>query len=144
MERAGGMVLFWNIEVKVVQVQHTAFTIEAHIEDQINNCDWWMIGIYASCDDSIRRQQWSVIQRRKHLWGSNWMIAGDFNDIFSNEEKWGGRTREEWTFNDIRTFINENQLVDTGYEGQPWTWSNNWEGNGEIKQRLDRTLSSAQ
>ncbi|XP_027088449.1 uncharacterized protein [Coffea arabica] len=96
MERAGGMVLYWSAHTKVLQVQHTAFTLEAHIEDQSSSSDWWMVGIYASCDDSIRRQQWSVIQRRKHLWG------------------------------------------------QPWTWSNNWEGDGEIKQRLHRALSSVQ
>ena len=29
-----------------------------------------------------------------------------------------------------------------GYEGQPWTWCNNWGNEGEIKQRLDRALSS--
>ncbi|XP_071924654.1 uncharacterized protein [Coffea arabica] len=72
------------------------------------------------------------------------MIAGDFNDICSNEKKLRGRIKEEWTFNDFRNFINENQPIDIGCEGQPWTWSNNWEGDGEIKQRLDRTLNSAQ
>ncbi|XP_027102957.1 uncharacterized protein [Coffea arabica] len=32
--------------------------------------------------------------------------------------------------------------MDVGYKGHPWTWCNNWDGDGEIKQRLDRGLSS--
>ena len=31
--------------------------------------------------------------------------------------------------------------MDIEHEGNPRTWSNNWE-NGEIKQRLDRELNS--
>ncbi|XP_071937637.1 uncharacterized protein [Coffea arabica] len=33
-------------------------------------------------------------------------------------------------------------LVDIHFEGNPWTWSNQWENEGEIKQRLNRCLSS--
>ncbi|XP_071918894.1 uncharacterized protein [Coffea arabica] len=66
---------------------------------------------------------------------------GDFNDVCSNEEKWGGRMREEWSFHDFKNFIQETQMIDIGFEGNPWTWCNQWK-TGEIKQRLDRGLSS--
>nr|XP_027093667.1 uncharacterized protein LOC113714070 [Coffea arabica] len=75
--------------------------------------------------------------------GNKWLMAGDFKDITSNSEKWGGRCRVEWSFNDFKNFISANQLVDLGYEGQPWTWCNNWGNEGEIKQRLDKAMSSA-
>ena len=68
------------------------------------------------------------------------MVAGDFNDIVSNEEKWGGRSREEWTFRDFKQFIADNELIDVGFDGNPRTWCNNWENEGEIKQMLDRML----
>ncbi|XP_071921866.1 uncharacterized protein [Coffea arabica] len=32
--------------------------------------------------------------------------------------------------------------MDIGFEGKPWTWINNWNGNGEVKERLDRGLCS--
>nr|XP_027120622.1 uncharacterized protein LOC113737621 [Coffea arabica] len=35
----------------------------------------------------------------------------------------------------------ENQLVDIGFKGNPWTWCNQWQ-DGEIRQRLDSELSS--
>ncbi|XP_027076005.1 uncharacterized protein [Coffea arabica] len=54
----------------------------------------------------------------------------------------GGRTRPNWTFTDFKDFINKNELLDVGFEGLSWTWSKLWEGEGEIKQRLDRALAS--
>ena len=33
-------------------------------------------------------------------------------------------------------------MLDIGFIGQPWTWCNNWEQGGLIKQRLDRGLST--
>mgnify|MGYP004717959705 CR=1 FL=1 len=45
--------------------------------------------MYANYDAQIRKQQWKVLSERKRLWGKKFVIAGDFNDIVSNEEKWG-------------------------------------------------------
>ncbi|XP_027171734.1 uncharacterized protein LOC113771340 [Coffea eugenioides] len=140
MNRSGGMALMWKEEVKIKQVIKAAFTIEAHVEDRETKTTLWFIGIYASCDNLIRKSQWKVVKDRKKLWGEKWIIAGDFNDILSNEEKWEGRWREENSFTDFNNFINDNQLVDIGFEGNPWTWSNNWEDVGEVKERLNRGL----
>ena len=95
-----------------------------------------------SCDANIRKEQWKVSTLRQQLWGDKWLLAGDFNDILSNEEKWGGRVREERSFKDFNSFVENNRLVDLGFTGNPWTWSNNWEDEGEIRQRLDRGLST--
>lgn len=81
-----------------------------------------------------------MIGQRKTLWGDKWILAGDFNDIISNKEKWGGSTRSDRTFKDFKEFISDNELIDLGFDGHPWTWSNNWENGGEIRQRLDRAL----
>ena len=142
MNKAGGMMALWNYEVIVMDIKTTAFTMEFQIKDTEKNEDWWFIGIYASADDQIRRKQWEVVQRRKVLWGHKWIITGDFNDITSNEEKWGGRKREQGSFQDFNNFIEHNGLIDIGFEGNPWTWSNHWSHEGEIKQRLDRALVS--
>ena len=57
MNKAGGMALLWKDEVKILEVLTTTFTIEAHVEDLEVNCDWWFVGIYASCEHQIRHQQ---------------------------------------------------------------------------------------
>nr|XP_027122295.1 uncharacterized protein LOC113739247 [Coffea arabica] len=113
MDRKEGMALFWNHDIQVRKMVTTALTIEALVIDPDTQVEWWFIGVYMSCDANIRKEQWKVLTLRQQLWGDKWLLAGDFNDILFNEEKWGGRT-----------------------------WSNNWEDEGEIRQRLDRGLST--
>lgn len=52
----------------------------------------------------------------------------------------GRNSRPLGSFNVFKTFISSNELLDLGYEGLPWTWSNGWEREAEIKERLDRAL----
>ena len=65
--RLGGMALMWNSEVHILEICQTALTIEAHVIDPETQVDWWLIGIYASYQDIIRRNPWKVINRRKAL-----------------------------------------------------------------------------
>ncbi|XP_071932975.1 uncharacterized protein [Coffea arabica] len=103
---------------------------------------WWLVGIYASTDERVRVQQWEIIGEKKKEWGEKWIAVGNFNDIYSNGEKWGGKERSEGSFREFNRFILGNELVDIGYKRVSWTWSNTWEGEGEIKERLDRYLGS--
>lgn len=142
MEKSGGMTLIWNNNIRMLEVLSSAFTIEAHVVDPETNWDWWFIGIYTSSDAQVRRNQWKVIKQRRILWGDKWLLAGDFNDIISNDEKWGGRIRDDSSFKDFKGFLEENELTDLGFNGKPWTWCNNWMNEGEIKQRLERALAN--
>lgn len=133
---AGGLAVLWKKELVVKKTLFTSFTIEVLIEDGEAKCEWWCICVYASADSGIRQEQWEVISRKY------WAIMGDMNDIVSNSEKWGGNQRSEGRLQDFRSFINDNELVDIGYEGKPWTWSNNWGNEGEVKERIDRILGT--
>lgn len=143
VNKAGGWAIFWKKEVKVLQMVPIAFTMEIQILEKDSNTTWWCVGIYASTNAKIRKEEWKVLKRRKVLWGPKWILVGDFNDILSMKEKWGGRHREEWTFN-FKDFVEKNDLLDLGWEGLPWTWSNHGGGEVEIKERLDRALSNFQ
>lgn len=39
--------------------------------------------------------------------------------------------------------MQETRLVDMGYKGQPFTWCNNWDGDRQIKERIDRAIANA-
>lgn len=75
MNRSGGMALFWKQEVSVIEIKRTTFTIEPHIADNNKQVDWWLIGIYASCDAAIKKNQWKVEKGRKRLWETRWIIV---------------------------------------------------------------------
>ena len=109
--KAGGLTLMWNSELDVVYVNSGGFYIEAKIEEKDKQFSWWFIGVYASTDDRIRREQWRIINQEKGKWGEQWMMAGDLNDILSNEEKWGGSSK------DFRESIERNALIALGFDG---------------------------
>lgn len=68
------------------------------------------------------------------------VIAGDFNCILSNEEKWGGLDKEDWEQQDFRNFIDDNDLIDVGCVEYPFTWNNKREERANIQMRLDRVV----
>lgn len=71
-------------------------------------------------------------------------MGGDFNDIRNSTEKKGGRARSEHSFQNFRTFIDEMNMGEIKFKDDPFTWANNREGEGFIKERLDRCFGSAE
>ena len=65
--RAGGLALFWKEEVILLDVQGTDWYIEARVVDKDTNEHWWLIGIYASMEDSVRKQQWKTMNLKNNV-----------------------------------------------------------------------------
>ncbi|XP_071928198.1 uncharacterized protein [Coffea arabica] len=126
MDKKEGMALFWNNDIEVRKVVTTALTIEALVIDPDTQLEWWFIGVYMSSDANIRKHQWTVLIVRQQLWEDKWLLAGDFNDILSNEEKWGGRARDDRSFKDFNGFIEHNSLVDLGFIDHSMLLIDNW------------------
>ncbi|KAL5750859.1 hypothetical protein ACOSP7_025462 [Xanthoceras sorbifolium] len=71
-----------------------------------------------------------------------WIIGGDFNEVLRDEEKVGGRFRSHAAISSFRDAIDSCRLVDIGYQGSLFTWSNRQNGDSLIQERLDRVLCS--
>jgi hypothetical protein len=73
-----------------------------------------------------------------------WSLAllGDFNSILSSSEKSGGRCFGSSSHNDFADFVHSNALVDLGFVGNRFTWSNHRLGHANIRERLDRGLAN--
>ena len=96
--KARGLALFWKHWIKVIEVELVGFYITARMMDMEARCEWTFVGIYASTDDRMRRSQWRELESKMNQWGEKWIIAGDFNDILANGEKWGGKTKTRVEF----------------------------------------------
>ena len=68
------------------------------------------------------------------------MIASDFNEVLSVEEKFGGKAvdlRRALRFQDC---LNYCRMIDLGFFGSKFTWSNNQPLTHLIQERIDRVF----
>jgi hypothetical protein len=73
-----------------------------------------------------------------------WLCIGDFNMILDQSEKTGGKPYACSSTDPFHHFINEFGLIDLGFSGNLFTWSNHRDGDNLIKERLNRGLASPQ
>lgn len=121
-------------------MKYSEFVIKV-MWDVIKNCHWCLFGIYASIDEKKRRDQWKVLSNQIEKESDLCLLIRDFNDIMCNGEKEGGNHRSAASMKDFREFVAQNELLDLGYKGYPFTWMNNRDSL-PIQQRLDRGLTS--
>ncbi|KAL0310472.1 UNVERIFIED_CONTAM: putative mitochondrial protein [Sesamum calycinum] len=78
-----------------------------------------------------------LLSRLKNLSRRDWLVAGDFNEILSDSEKSGGRSRPLWQIRRFREALTSTDLHDLGHEGSPFTWCNQYPEPDTIYERLD-------
>lgn len=65
---------------------------------------------------------------------------GDFNQIISSHEKFGGRPEPSCRMEQFREVLTRRGLIDMEARGCKFTWTNNHPIHSLIKKRLDRAL----
>ncbi|KAL9670814.1 hypothetical protein QQ045_008372 [Rhodiola kirilowii] len=94
----------------------------------------------SDCDDTVRKSLWEELVDLSEGIDIPWLVAGDFNVISSWDEKSGGNRSDESHLHDFNDFQVQAGLSDAGFNGNPFTWSNNQSGESRIWERLDRVL----
>ncbi|CAN0904072.1 hypothetical protein LINGRAHAP2_LOCUS22874 [Linum grandiflorum] len=94
----------------------------------------------ANSDYRSRDEEYAFLSAQLHLLDGPYMICGDFNDIMALSEKRGGLLPPPARLARLTSFVDSHGLVDLGFEGPPFTWSNHQVDPDEIEERLDRYL----
>jgi hypothetical protein len=71
-----------------------------------------------------------------------WIMAGDLNIITTLAEKKGGTRKVDKDVEELATFIDTMELVDTRTNNCQFTWKNKRLGHHQIAKRLDKFLVS--
>lgn len=69
-------------------------------------------------------------------------LVGDFNAIIAQSDKYGGSQTLSGNSRSFRSWIDGNGLIDLGFSGPAYTWSNKQPGRANVSQRLDRAFSN--
>ncbi|XP_073120503.1 uncharacterized protein [Henckelia pumila] len=92
--------------------------------------------VYAKCDYTLRRDLWASLLQVKPVGGS-WLVGGDFNVVRDASECLGSSGGRQLPMDEFNHFVLESALVDAGFEGSSFTWTNK-----SIWKRLDRVFVS--
>jgi hypothetical protein len=141
-DRAGGLAFLWNDQVSLSILSYSLNHILASVADGKGGDFWSISGIYGYPEENYKKKTWGLIKHLASMVSSKWLCLGDFNDILNGEEKLGGAARSQNQFRLGRETLNDCGLIDMGFEGYPFTWSNNRGEEENIQCRLDRALGS--
>ncbi|KAL0434897.1 UNVERIFIED_CONTAM: hypothetical protein Sradi_0197600 [Sesamum radiatum] len=99
---------------------------------------WRFTGVYGEPDTNQRHVTWNLLSRLHSLSHRAWLCAGDFNEILDQSEKLGGPPCPNWQIQNFRRALDQCGLVDMGFTGCPFTWSNRHCAPNTVLERLDR------
>lgn len=71
-----------------------------------------------------------------------WLLVGDFNEIISSSEKFDGRIINLNRSNQFLQCLNYCQLIDLGFKGSRYTWTNKRKCGFTIRERFDRCMTN--
>ncbi|XP_009793730.1 uncharacterized protein [Nicotiana sylvestris] len=84
--------------------------------------------VYAKCHAIERIELWDTLYSLATDMSLPWLVGGDFNVIWDEEEKFGGLPVHINEIDDFRHCINTCNLFDLGFKGSIFTW---WNGMAE-------------
>ena len=141
---AGGIWLLWNTDaVDVSVLAATEQEIHAVIKVLASNFSWLLSSIYASPRLVERKILWNNLTQVASLHNLPWLLAGDFNEVLTSEDKFGGLPINLRKSSMFTNYLNTCGMIDLGFHGPRYTWSNLKEVRYLIQERLDRGFANA-
>ena len=135
----GGLWLLWNTDkVLVEELAKTKQEIHVEVKVRASKFSWIFFAIYASPRNEDRCILWNNFTKVVELHNKPWVMAGDFNEPLIDEDKFGGRgvsVNRSLAFKDC---LEGSNMVDMGFVGPKYTWTNKRDISNLILERIDR------
>lgn len=128
-----------SLELLSFSTRHVMFKISG---DEVIK-EWYCSGVYGWHNTQDKEKTWELLNTIKRNNREEWLCMGDFNEIMWSEEKRGENNKEWKCMRRFREALGYCGLMDLGFTGSPYTWSNGRRGVNNIRERLDRALANA-
>ncbi|XP_042962443.1 uncharacterized protein LOC122296709 [Carya illinoinensis] len=139
--RSGGLILLWKQKDLLELVIFSKHHFNVMVNDAYFNFKWLLTCFYGHPNSNLRKQAWSLLSSFKPG-DEGWGVIGDFNEILFNDEKVGGKPRNENLMCTFRNLLEEGNLLDLGWKRNKFTWCNCHEDESFTKERLDRAIAN--
>ena len=88
--RNGGLAMLWSRDIKVEVQGYSGNYIDAIVTDPESGFKWRITGFYGNPETHRRKESWDLLRSLSQKYQLPWLCFGDFNEIVSVEEKFGG------------------------------------------------------
>ena len=137
--RKGGLWLLWYSDrVEVELLASSKQEIHATVKVRTSNSKWLFSAVYASPRSEERHILWNNLSNVAELHNMPWVIAGDFNEPLSGDDKFGGRVVSSNRSLLFKECLDNCNVVDLGFSGPRFTWTNRRKVQNLIQERIDR------
>ncbi|KAF7844754.1 reverse transcriptase [Senna tora] len=140
---AGGIWVLWNSNNISIRIVSSSFQ-EVHSIVKVGPLSFILTSLYASPNHEKRKKLWDSLAEFSTMHSHPWLIMGDFNDISNNSEKFGGRVDNSNCMRIFNNFLNISRLIDLGFVGPLFTWTNCQPNGRTIRTRIDRAHANKQ
>ncbi|XP_057808453.1 uncharacterized protein LOC131022930 [Salvia miltiorrhiza] len=139
--RRGGLALIWADDIILTVHSSSSHHIHASIEDPCH-LQWDFCGVYGWSNTDDHHFTWELMRNLKCQIAGRWLCGGDFNETMYHFEKIGGQPKSDSRLVSFRETVEDCGLNDLGFSGDPFTWTNNQNGDSRIMEHLDRCFGS--
>ena len=140
--KKGGLVVGWKNGVDIEITFKCCNMINGLVFSDPLNEPWLISFVYGPPNRNNRGPFWEAIEKVGEAFGGGWLCIGDFNHVFSQTDKKGGKPVASSSSGGPNEVIEKNGLIDINFSSNPYTWSNGREGLANIKERLDRAFAN--
>ncbi|XP_026379630.1 uncharacterized protein LOC113274464 [Papaver somniferum] len=137
---SGGLVLMWKDGFPCDLVSSNNNMIHLLVTSDASKQEWLLSCVYGSSHYVMKQHQWEFIRELGDNVYQPWVIIGDLN-IHLNKQHASTSTNslDNWVCN----VVDSVGLMDMGYVGTKYTWSNKTNGKGYKRARIDYALHNS-
>ncbi|KAK6162982.1 hypothetical protein DH2020_002823 [Rehmannia glutinosa] len=139
--KSGGLALLWKKDIRVDIQTYSHNHIDAIVFNDSESKPWRFTGCYGEPVQTHRHRTWALLKWLSNKSTLPWLCIGDFNEILHKSEKQGGDVVPNWRIQNFRQATLEAGLVNIGFSGYPFTWTNRRQNPNTIWARLDRAFA---
>ncbi len=132
--------MMWSEALEIDVIDYNSQIIAINIKD--GQCSWSLVGFYGPLYQSKRRKAWENLATLLESLDGPWICFGDFNVVLGDNEKEGGRIGNSSTPNYLKDILFELGVMDLGFSGNTFTWTNKRWGKNCIRERLDMGIAN--
>lgn len=124
-------------QFKISNPTNTTNTLSVTVTDHTRNVDWLLTGVYGPQGDLEKKMFLRELRRLRQHAPEKWVIMGDFNMIYKEQDKSNDRLDRRLMLRFRRT-LNHLEVKEIDMVGRRFTWTNNQQS--PTLTRIDRVF----